>query len=138
MLGERNAGLLGMGRGLLNRRFTSARVASWASACGVLKAIERNLLMAIQPDSVLFEPTIIGEIPVANRVAMAPLTRSRADMEGVHSDLAVEYYRQRATAGLIVTEATNISRQGRGFALTPGIYTDAQVEAWAHVTEAVH
>jgi len=59
-------------------------------------------------------------------------------MEGVHSDLAVEYYRQRATAGLIVTEATNISRQGRGFALTPGIYTDAQVEAWAHVAEAVH
>jgi N-ethylmaleimide reductase len=86
----------------------------------------------------LFSPTAIGAIDVANRIAMAPLTRSRADMEGVHSDLAVEYYRQRATAGLIITEATNISRQGRGYAFTPGIYTDAHVAAWSRVTNAVH
>jgi N-ethylmaleimide reductase len=86
----------------------------------------------------LFSPTRIGAIEVSNRVAMAPLTRSRADMGGVHSDIAVEYYRQRATAGLIITEATNISRQGRGYAFTPGIYTDAHVEAWHSVTEAVH
>jgi N-ethylmaleimide reductase len=89
-------------------------------------------------DSVLFSPMKIGAIEVANRVAMAPLTRSRADKNGVHTPLAIEYYRQRATAGLIITEATNISRQGRGYAFTPGIYTDAQVEAWRPVTAAVH
>nr|WP_298685560.1 alkene reductase [uncultured Dongia sp.] len=89
-------------------------------------------------DQALFQPTKIGAIDVANRVAMAPLTRSRADMAGVHSDLAVQYYRQRATAGLIITEATNISRQGRGYAFTPGIYTDAHVAAWRRVTDAVH
>lgn len=86
----------------------------------------------------LFTPTTIGAIEVTNRVAMAPLTRSRAGMDGVHTPLAIEYYRQRATAGLIITEATNISQQGRGYALTPGIYTDAHVEAWKPVTKAVH
>jgi N-ethylmaleimide reductase len=59
-------------------------------------------------------------------------------MDGVHTPLAVDYYRQRASAGLIITEATNISRQGRGYAFTPGIYTDAHVAAWRCVTEAVH
>lgn len=68
----------------------------------------------------LFSPTSIGAIKVSNRIAMAPLTRSRAGMDGVHADLAVEYYRQRATAGLIITEATNISRQGRGLCLHAG------------------
>ncbi|MBU8974556.1 MULTISPECIES: alkene reductase [unclassified Lysobacter] len=86
----------------------------------------------------LFSPTRIGAIEVSNRIAMAPLTRSRAGMDGVHTPLAVEYYRQRASAGLIITEATNISRQGRGYAYTPGIYTDAQRDAWARVTDAVH
>lgn len=86
----------------------------------------------------LFAPTKIGAIEVSNHIAMAPLTRSRADMNGVHSDLAVEYYRQRATAGLIISEATNISRQGRGYAFTPGIYNEAQVVAWRRVTDAVH
>lgn len=94
--------------------------------------------MSTFPEAGLFAPTMIGAIPVANRIAMAPLTRSRADMEGVHTPLAVDYYRQRASAGLIITEATNISRQGRGYALTPGIYTDAHVEAWRPVTQAVH
>ncbi|EJL33398.1 alkene reductase [Novosphingobium sp. AP12] len=86
----------------------------------------------------LFTPTRIGAIEVANRIAMAPLTRSRAGMDGVHTPLAIEYYRQRASAGLIITEATNISQQGRGYAYTPGIYTDAHVAAWRAVTEAVH
>lgn len=86
----------------------------------------------------LFSPTRIGAISVANRIAMAPLTRSRAGMDGVHSPLAAEYYRQRASAGLIITEATNISRQGRGYAFTPGIYTDAHVAAWRRITDAVH
>ncbi len=86
----------------------------------------------------LFSPGTIGAIPVSNRIAMAPLTRARADMAGVHTPLAIEYYRQRASAGLIISEATNISRQGRGYAFTPGIYTDAHVKAWRPVTEAVH
>jgi len=86
----------------------------------------------------LFSPTRLGSIDVSNRIAMAPLTRSRAGMDGVQSPLAIDYYRQRASAGLIITEATNISRQGRGYAYTPGIYTDAHVDAWARVTDAVH
>jgi N-ethylmaleimide reductase len=59
-------------------------------------------------------------------------------MDGVPSSFAIEYYRQRATAGLIISEATNISRQGRGYAFTPSIYTDAHVEGWKRVTQAVH
>jgi N-ethylmaleimide reductase len=88
--------------------------------------------------SLAFSPTTIGAIAVANRIAMAPLTRSRAGKDGVPSPLAPIYYSQRATAGLIVTEATNISRQGRGYAYTPGIYTDAHVGGWRAVTNAVH
>ena len=86
----------------------------------------------------LFSPTRIGDIEVANRIAMAPLTRSRAGMDGVPGDLAIDYYRQRASAGLIISEATNISREGRGYAFTPGIYNDAQVAAWRRITDAVH
>ncbi|HEY0661247.1 MAG TPA: alkene reductase [Lysobacter sp.] len=86
----------------------------------------------------LFSPTRIGAIDVANRIAMAPLTRSRAGRDGVHTPLAAEYYGQRASAGLIIAEATNISRQARGYAYTPGIHTDAQAEAWSRVTDAVH
>ena len=90
------------------------------------------------PLPTLFSPTRIGAIEVRNRIAMAPLTRSRAGMDGVQTPLAIEYYRQRASAGLIVTEATNISRQGRGYAYTPGLYTDAHVAAWKPVADAVH
>nr|WP_315597162.1 alkene reductase [uncultured Cupriavidus sp.] len=86
----------------------------------------------------LFSAFRLGAIDVRNRVAMAPLTRSRAGMDGVQTPLAVDYYAQRTSAGLIITEATNISRQGRGYAYTPGIYTDAHVAAWARVTDAVH
>ncbi|EJN18345.1 NADH:flavin oxidoreductase [Pseudomonas sp. GM78] len=94
--------------------------------------------MSVNQRSDLFSPLSIGAIKVANRVAMAPLTRSRATMEGVHTQLAVEYYRQRASAGLIISEATNISRQGRGYAFTPSIYTAEHVAAWHQVTDAVH
>jgi N-ethylmaleimide reductase len=86
----------------------------------------------------LFTPTRLGAIDVKNRIAMAPLTRSRAGMDGVQTPLAAAYYAQRASAGLLIAEATNISRQGRGYAYTPGIYTDAQVAAWREVTDAVH
>ncbi|WP_409995221.1 alkene reductase [Burkholderia sp. SJZ115] len=88
--------------------------------------------------STLFSPGALGEIHVSNCIAMAPLTRARADLEGVQTALAAEYYSQRASAGLIVAEATNVSRQGRGYAYTPGIYTEEQARAWRRVTDAVH
>ncbi|MEJ5058969.1 MULTISPECIES: alkene reductase [unclassified Pseudomonas] len=94
--------------------------------------------MSDNQPSDLFAPLTIGAIKVANRIAMAPLTRSRANMDGVHTPVAVEYYRQRASAGLIISEATNISRQGRGYAFTPSIYTPAHVAAWRQITDAVH
>src|SRR4051812_16294236 len=81
---------------------------------------------------------MVGSIPVANRVVMAPMTRARASSDGVQTPLAAEYYRQRASAGLIISESAPISQQGCGSAFSPGIYTDAQVDAWHRVTEAVH
>ncbi|UIJ70273.1 alkene reductase [Aurantimonas sp. HBX-1] len=86
----------------------------------------------------LFEPFDLGPIQLSNRVVMAPLTRSRATDDGDLKDMHVEYYRQRAGAGLIITEATNISPEGRGYAWTPGIFTDRQVADWKRVTDAVH
>lgn len=87
----------------------------------------------------LLSPVKVGSIELANRVMMAPLTRSRAGQPGdVPRALNVEYYAQRASAGLIVTEASQISRQGQGYAWTPGIYTDAQEAGWKQVVDAVH
>ena len=89
-------------------------------------------------DKLLFQPFQLGDLHVRNRIVMAPLTRSRSSEDGVPPAFAADYYAQRAGAGLIVSEATNISAQARGYAMTPGIWTDAQVAAWRHVTEAVH
>jgi N-ethylmaleimide reductase len=86
----------------------------------------------------LFEPVQLGPYHLANRIVMAPLTRSRASAAGVPTPLMVEYYAQRASAGLIVAEGTNISPQARGYAATPGLYTREQLDAWRSVTEAVH
>jgi N-ethylmaleimide reductase len=86
----------------------------------------------------LFDPLRFGAIAVANRIAMAPLTRNRAYPGRLPGDLHVEYYRQRASAGLIVTEATQISPEGQGYLDTPGIYDAAQVAGWRRVTDAVH
>lgn len=87
----------------------------------------------------LFDPVRLGEIALANRVVMAPLTRNRALGPGrVPAPLAVEYYSQRADAGLIITEATQIAPLGQGYLDTPGIYSAAQVAAWRAVTDAVH
>lgn len=85
----------------------------------------------------LLSPIQIGAYRLANRVVMAPLTRMRAP-ECIPSDLMVDYYSQRASAGLIVSEATAISTQGIGYPNIPGIYLDAQVKAWKKITEAVH
>ena len=89
--------------------------------------------------SALFTPYRLGDLELPNRVVMAPLTRNRATKgTDAPNDMMVEYYRQRATAGLIITEATQITQQGQGYIWTPGIYTGEQVEGWTKVTKAVH
>ncbi len=90
------------------------------------------------PDASLFQPYALGPLTLANRVVMAPLTRSRAAAGDVPQALNATYYAQRATAGLIISEATQISQQGKGYAFTPGIYTPQQVAGWRLVTDAVH
>ena len=89
-------------------------------------------------DAKLFQPIDLGPVRLSNRVVMAPLTRSRATDDGDLRDMHVEYYRQRAGAGLIITEATNISPEGRGYAWTPGIFSERQVADWKRVTDGVH
>jgi len=86
----------------------------------------------------LFSPVQLGGLTLTNRIVMAPLTRSRAGSGDVPGPMNAEYYAQRASAGLIISEATQISQQGKGYAFTPGIYTDAQVAGWTLVTDAVH
>jgi N-ethylmaleimide reductase len=85
----------------------------------------------------LFEPIAIGNLHIKNRFVMAPMTRGRAGKERVPNDLMATYYFQRAGAGLLITEATVISKQGIGWIDSPGIYTDAMVEGWKKVTEKV-
>jgi N-ethylmaleimide reductase len=87
----------------------------------------------------LFEPFTLGDLTLPNRIVMGPLTRNRATHgTDAPNDLTALYYAQRASAGLIITEATQISRQGQGYAWTPGIYTADQVKHWKVVTDAVH
>jgi 2,4-dienoyl-CoA reductase-like NADH-dependent reductase (Old Yellow Enzyme family) len=87
----------------------------------------------------LFDPLKVGALELPNRIVMAPLTRSRAAGEGrVPNAMMAEYYEQRASAGLILSEATSVTPMGVGYADTPGIWSDEQVEGWKQVTEAVH
>lgn len=87
---------------------------------------------------VLDDPCELGALKLRNRVVMAPLTRSRAGAEGVPTELMAEYYAQRASAGMIITEATNISSVARGYDATPNIYAKEHVKGWRKVTQAVH
>lgn len=86
----------------------------------------------------LLQEVKIGNLILQNSMAMAPMTRSRADENGIVNDLTVLYYTQRASAGLLITEAINISEQAKGSLNTPGIYNKQQIEAWAKVTKSVH
>jgi N-ethylmaleimide reductase len=86
----------------------------------------------------LFEPYTLGSMTLSNRVVLAPLTRNRAGAGFVPSEFAATYYSQRASAGLLISEATQISQQGQGYQDTPGIYTQAQIDGWRKVTKAVH
>ncbi len=90
-------------------------------------------------DNPLFQPFQLGDLSLPNRIVMAPLTRNRATATGdVPGDLAATYYAQRASAGFIISEASQISQQGQGYLRTPGIYTADQVAGWRRVTDAVH
>lgn len=86
----------------------------------------------------LLTPAGLGALQLPNRMVMAPLTRSRAGEGDAATPLIAHYYRQRATAGLIIAEASQVSQQAKGYPRTPGIYTDAQIAGWKLVTEAVH
>ena len=86
----------------------------------------------------LFDPVTIGDLQLPNRIIMAPLTRSRSGEKRIPNSLMAEYYSQRASAGLILTEATSVTPMGVGYADTPGIWSDEQVEGWKLTTSAVH
>jgi len=86
----------------------------------------------------LFDPLRVGALDLPNRVVMAPLTRARATADRVPTPLMRDYYVQRASAGLIISEATSVTPMGVGYANTPGIWSDAQVEGWRMITDAVH
>jgi len=87
----------------------------------------------------LFKPIDVGTLNLPHRIAMAPLTRSRAGQpDNVPTEMNAEYYSQRASAALIISEATQISQQGQGYAWTPGIHTDAQIAGWQKISDAVH
>ena len=86
----------------------------------------------------IFEPVKLGDIGLANRIVMAPMTRDRAGPDDVPTDLMAEYYRQRAAAGLIVAEGTQPSPQGKGYWRTPGIHSKEQVAGWSRIADAVH
>lgn len=86
----------------------------------------------------LLEPFHLWDLPLTNRVVMAPMTRARAGKDRIPNALMAEYYGQRASAGLIIAEATTISEQANGWNESPGVYTDAMVEGWQLTTQAVH
>jgi 2,4-dienoyl-CoA reductase-like NADH-dependent reductase (Old Yellow Enzyme family) len=86
----------------------------------------------------LFDSMQLGSLELPNRIAMAPLTRARAGREGIPNELMAAYYAQRASAGLIISEATGISREGLGWPNAPGLWSEAQAEGWKQVTDAVH
>ena len=88
--------------------------------------------------SSLFDPLRVGDLTLRNRIIMAPLTRQRASEGRVPNDLMLEYYTQRADAGLILTEATSVTPQGVGYADTPGLWSTEQVKGWRKITAAVH
>lgn len=86
----------------------------------------------------IFDPITLGDLQLPNRIIMAPLTRCRADEGRVPNAMMAEYYVQRASAGLILTEATSVTPMGVGYPDTPGIWSNDQVRGWSNITKAVH
>ena len=100
-----------------------------------------NVLSASTPSTIhptIWSPITVGRMHLPHRLAMAPMTRSRANPDGTPGELAPEYYAQRASLGLLISEGTQPSADGQGYLTTPGIHTDAQVDGWRRVTSAVH
>eukprot|EP01037_Dinobryon_pediforme_P021061 gene21061-21830_t len=115
--------------------FTRSCRRGTAIAADPLPTLTGFLLMTANP---LLTPTHFGSIDVANRVVLAPLTRNRAGAGDVPTDLTVTYYAQRATGGLLISEATQILPEGKGYPNTPGIHSPEQIAGWKKVTDAVH
>ena len=88
--------------------------------------------------NILFTPYTLGDLALPNRMVMAPMTRNRADENGVPKPMTATYFAQRATAGMLITEATQVSEKASGYMFTPGVYTEDQAQGWRVVTEAVH
>lgn len=86
----------------------------------------------------LLTPTAVGGMTLPHRLVMAPMTRDRSTPEGIPTDLNAEYYAQRASHALIITEGTQPSADGQGYLLTPGVHSDEQIAGWRKVTDAVH
>jgi N-ethylmaleimide reductase len=104
-----------------------------------LRRVRKEVLSGGYPHmATLFDPIQLGDIAAKNRILMSPLTRGRSTSEHVPTDIMIDYYRQRSGAGVIITEGTGVSRLGLGWPNAPGLWTDAQVEAWKPVTAAVH
>ncbi len=114
----------------------SARSKSLSRAVREMTALAAHPV--IKGNLMLFTPYKLGALEIPNRIVMPPMTRSRAAAGDVATPLMSEYYAQRASAGLIISEGTQISRQGQGYAWTPGIYTPEQIAGWRLVTDAVH
>jgi N-ethylmaleimide reductase len=101
-------------------------------------ALQNPVLARTQEPNALFSPYRLGDLELSNRLVMSPMTRSRAVEGNVPNPLAPTYYAQRASAGLILTEATQVSPQGVGYIRTPGIHSAEQVRGWRAITDAVH
>ena len=86
----------------------------------------------------LFQPYRLHDLNLPNRIVLSPMTRGRAGAARIPNRLMAEYYSQRSSAGLLVTEATSISEEAEGFSESPGIYTDLMTDGWKHTTKAVH
>jgi 2,4-dienoyl-CoA reductase-like NADH-dependent reductase (Old Yellow Enzyme family) len=104
----------------------------------IIEILSAACLRSLAMQSILFQPLKIGDLILPNRIVMSPLTRQRAGVERVPNDMMVEYYSQRASAGLIISEATCVDAMGVGYADSPGIWNDAQIAGWKKVTDAVH
>ena len=118
------------------KELSSALVVIKSDVTNADKQIKKLITMSSQP---LFEPYDLNGLPLQNRIVMAPMTRSRSDNPGnTATELTALYYRQRASAGLIISEGTYVSRNAIGYINVPGIYTKEQVEGWKLVTNAVH
>src|ERR1700724_1567130 len=118
------------------RPVANPRSSPMSASPSAAAVVDRQPQPAETPD--VFTPYRLGDLALKSRIVMAPMTRSRAVDGNVPNPLAATYYAQRASAGLIVTEATQVSPQGVGYVRTPGIHSDAQVAGWRKVTDAVH